>query len=102
VTAGSAGSYTVTVSNIFGTVTSVPAMLSVTAPLAIQTVAVSNNAAFVQWNAISGSNYTLQYKDDLSSPVWSNLSTFSASGPVISTTNIIEPSGQRFYRVLMQ
>jgi len=102
VSVGDAGAYAVIVSNIFGAVTSAPASLAVAAPLTIQTILVSNNAAVIQWTAIPNSNYTVQYKDDFLSPAWSNLSTVTAGGAVTGFTNSLELPTQRFYRVLMQ
>jgi hypothetical protein len=102
VTVADAGSYSVIVSNVFGTVTSSPATLTVTDPLAIQTIIVSNDVSVLQWRAIPGSNYVVQYKDDLAWPAWSNLAIVTATGPTMAITNAAQILQQRFFRVVLE
>jgi hypothetical protein len=54
------------------------------------------------WEAISGKNYRVQYKDDLSTEPWTDLGgEVTASGPTASTTDNIANAPQRFYQVLL-
>jgi hypothetical protein len=102
VTSAAAATYQVIVSNIFGTVTSAPASLTVVGPLSVETMLVSNTTALIQFPSIPGSNYTVQYKDNLTSAAWSNLSTITATAPITTVTNDVVSLPQRFYRILLQ
>lgn len=67
----------------------------------IQGISRTNSTNKLQWNAIVGLRYQVQYKQDLNLPNWSNLSaSFSATN---STATALDPSGAttRFYRVLL-
>jgi hypothetical protein len=101
VTLTDAGSYSAIVSNAFGAVTSSPATLSVADSLAIQTIIVSNHVNILQWSAIPGSNYLVQYQDDLTWLAWSNLATVTAIGPTMTITNLAPLPQQRFFRILL-
>lgn len=73
----------------------------VTASLQITTIAVSNDAVSLIWNATPGSSYGVEYKNSLSDPDWALLVT-----NILATTNtvgIIDPVGtntQRIYRIV--
>jgi hypothetical protein len=102
VTSADAGSYIAIVSNAFGAVTSSPATLTVTDPLTIQPIVASSDVNILQWSAIPGSNYALQYKDDLNWPAWSNLVSVTATGSSIAITNTAPLPQQRFFRIVLQ
>jgi hypothetical protein len=54
----------------------------------------------VTWNAISGKQYRLQYKDDWAEEVWTDLlPDVIASGTSAVGTNAVDGATQRFYRV---
>ena len=102
VTLTDAGSYSTVVSNTFGAVTSSPATLTVTDPLTVQTLVAPNAVNVLQWSAIPGSNYLVQYKDDLTWPAWSNLVSVTATGPSMAITNAAPLPQQRFFRIVLQ
>jgi len=93
-----AGTYTVVITNVYGSVTSTPAVLTVT-PLGIVTPAKLVNGQYqVSFDTATGVAYTVQYSTDLKS--WFQLFTLSGSGTPVTFT---EPAGnpQRFYRISM-
>lgn len=56
----------------------------------------------LEWEAIPGKNYRVQYKDDLSTATWNDLGDMVvATGPTAFTTDNIANSRQRFYQVLL-
>jgi hypothetical protein len=101
VTPSDAASYTVAVSNSFGAVTSSPATLTVAAPLAINSVRVSNGVVSVNWNAIPGYNYSLQNKSALAQTNWNPGSILQATGNTATASESVIGSTQRFYRVFL-
>ncbi len=71
-------------------------------PPVIESIAVSDGAATIQWSTLAGHTYRLQYRDDLGATGWLDvLPDVPASGPTASATNSVEGSTQRFYRVLL-
>jgi hypothetical protein len=66
----------------------------------LQAVALSNNLLGLSWNAISGQIYRVQFKQNLSSPNWTNLPPdVTAAGSSATKTDSIGPSAARLYRV---
>jgi hypothetical protein len=66
----------------------------------LQAVALSNNLIGLSWNAISGQTYRLQFKQNLSSALWTNLSPdLTATGSSASKTDTLGLSAARLYRV---
>jgi hypothetical protein len=100
VTPADAASYSVTVSNSFGAVTSSPATLTVAAPLMINSFGVSNGVVSVSWNAIPGNNYSLQHKSALAETIWNPGSTLQATGNTATASESVG-STQQFYRVFL-
>jgi hypothetical protein len=103
VTSANAGSYLAVVTNLYGSVTSAVAVLSVTlpGPLPLSAMATPPSLILLNWNAVPGQLYQVQYTGDLSSGFWTNL------GPPVTATNmsmtgwdVIGPDPQRFYQVL--
>jgi hypothetical protein len=101
VTPSDAASYSVTVSNNFGAVTSSPATLTVAAPLTINSIRVSNGLASLNWNAIAGNNYSLQNKSALTQTNWNPGPILQATGNTAAATDSVLGSTQRFYRVFL-
>jgi len=101
VTPSDAATYSVSVSNSFGAVTSSPATLTVAPPLAISSIRVSNGVASVNWSAIPGNNYSLQNKGALSQTNWNPGSIFQATGNTATASESVIGSTQRFYRVFL-
>jgi hypothetical protein len=60
---------------------------------------VTNNVQ-VTWTSISGNQYRLQYKTNLTDAAWVDLPTgVTASGPNATGWDTVSAAGQRFYRV---
>jgi hypothetical protein len=96
-----AGAYTVVLNNLAGSVTSTPAMLSVTVPLPTSSMNFVGNNMMVTLPSLSGVNYTLQYKNSLTSTNWINVSLATpGTGGVISLSDTNLADTSRFYRVL--
>jgi hypothetical protein len=101
VTLSDAASYSVVVSNSFGAVTSSPAALTVAAPLAINSIRVSNGVISVNWNAIPGNNYSLQNKGALAETNWNTGSVLQGTGNTATASESVIGSTQRFYRIFL-
>jgi hypothetical protein len=104
VTAANAGTYDVTVSNVVDSVTSQPANMVVrTDPLAVTSSTVlPGGQVQVQVQGITGRRYWLEYKDELTSALWSNLPPVTATSDWINLTDAPGAVPQRFYRVREQ
>jgi len=69
--------------------------------LTIQSVSVSNMITTVSWNSLSGRTYRLQYTTGMANPDWQDASSdIPGNGGVLSATNAVGASSQRFYRVV--
>ena len=98
---GDAGTYSVIVSNAYGSVTS-SAELTVVSPLMLENITLTQNGAAITWNAVPGQNYLLQYKDSLDETGWTSvLPAMTAIAPNILTTNLLSNPTQRFYRIVL-
>jgi uncharacterized repeat protein (TIGR03803 family) len=96
------GLYVVVVTNLYGSVTSAPAMLTVS-PLPLSAPQSAANGQFqFSFDTVTGVNYTVQYSASLSQADWIPLLTFEGYGGPIT---VIDPnaagSSQRFYRVAL-
>jgi lysophospholipase L1-like esterase len=97
-----AASYSVVVSNSYGNPTSGPAVLVVVPAPQIGSVLVSNAVISLTWNSLAGQKYRLQYKQDLSDPVWQDIPPdVIATGNTLTATNALGGSPQGFYRVFL-
>jgi hypothetical protein len=68
----------------------------------IQSITVSNGIATIKWSSVSNLSYRLRYTADLADLIWSNVvPDITATGSVVTATNGINNSTQRFYRVLI-
>jgi hypothetical protein len=69
-------------------------------PQAIQQEGQTVNFA---WNTVSGLIYQLQYTTNLAQGQWTNLGPpTTANGSTLSASEVIGPSTQAFYRVILQ
>lgn len=69
---------------------------------AIQSLHVTNALAAITWSAVPGGTYRLQYKDRLDSPTWHDLAPdIPATASIVTTTDFVGATTQRFYRVLL-
>jgi hypothetical protein len=102
VTPADAAGYNVLVSNIYGSLLSATASLSVSSPLFIQSLVVTDGSASVTWSAIPGRSYLLQSKETMTDPAWtSTVASLTATGSLATATNLLGNSTQRFYRVFL-
>jgi hypothetical protein len=95
-----AGVYTVAITNVYGSVTSNPAILTVL-PLAITAPAILASGQFqFGFDTATGVNYAVQYSTNLMQ--WFPLVTVSGNGELL---NLIDPgatgSRARFYRIIL-
>jgi len=98
-----AGSYSVVLTNVAGSVTSAVATLKVLVPPEVGGITVNGTGVGVSLGSVAGLSYRLEYKDSLSDPTWTPLppTVLGTGGPlVLQDTNAIAPS--RFYRVLCE
>jgi hypothetical protein len=51
------------------------------------------------WTSVAGTSYVLESKTNLNLPTWTSLQTVVAAGPQTSSTNALDGSAQKFYRV---
>jgi len=64
-------------------------------------IAITNDVAFLSWNACPGTNYRVQFKPDLNLTNWTDLDDVFAFGDTATKTNAIGGQTNRFYRVQM-
>jgi hypothetical protein len=70
-------------------------------PPVIQDIRFLAGAVIITWKTVAGSNYRLQFQDNLGAPEWSDFSPdFVAEGTSVTATNIVGELDRRFYRVL--
>ena len=66
-------------------------------PVDIQT---SGTNLFLNWPAVAGQTYQLEYKDDLAAPAWTPLGDpVTGTGGPLTLTNNFGASPQRFFRL---
>jgi hypothetical protein len=66
----------------------------------ITSITMDNGLVTITWNAIAGREYKLQYKDNMTDAVWTEMiTTVLATGPTASAENLVGNLPQRFYRV---
>jgi hypothetical protein len=66
-------------------------------PLNLQT---SGNNLLMNWPAVAGQSYQLEYKDELTAPAWTALgSPVTGTGGALTLTNSFGTSPQRFFRL---
>jgi uncharacterized repeat protein (TIGR01451 family) len=98
-----AGSYSVVITNSYGSVTSTVAQLIILLPasIAIDPANVSATNVAVSLNSVAGLTYTLQYKNSLQDSAWTDIPpSVPGTGGVLllqDTNGSVLPS--RFYRV---
>lgn len=97
-----AGTYSVTVSNALGSVTSAGALLTVNFPPEFQSIRRTSGTVTLTWSAAAGRRYQLQYKSNLSATTWTNLGgAITATVGTVTVSDGIGSSSQRFYRVVL-
>ncbi len=103
VTDADAGTFTVTVSDALGTVTSLGATLTVLSGLpVIQTATRTDGSLSFTWTAVSGITYQVQTTTDLQSGGWVNVgSVINATNETLSASFPVESASVQFYRVVL-
>src|SRR5205085_1251458 len=97
--AANAGTYTVVVTNTFGSVTSDAARLQVATTFTLSSVSVSSGTCSFYLRTQSGVIYTVEFKNDLAEPKWQILRTITGNGTMMRINDTPGTSGRRFYRV---
>jgi hypothetical protein len=71
-------------------------------PPVILNLAVTNGTVTIQWTAVAGHSYRLEYKDDFEDANWnaSGSNILATEGTVV-TTDAVGGASQRFYRVVL-
>lgn len=95
-----AGTYTVTISNVYGSVTSSPALLTAK-PIGITSPAIRAAGHFqFSFQSAPGVNYGVQYSTNLIE--WLSLVTLNGNGTLLTYIDTNTPaSQQRFYRIVL-
>ena len=102
VSALDSGTYQSIITNGYGAVSSAPASLTVVGPLIIQSLSVTDATAVLNWTAIPGNAYSVQYQDSPDSNDWETDGPPVMAGSSIATiTNLLNGATQRFYRVFL-
>jgi hypothetical protein len=66
-------------------------------------IQVAGTNLLLNWTGSAGLNYQIQYKNDLSASVWTQLGgLIPGNNSNLTVTNNIPPSAQRFYRIMIQ
>jgi hypothetical protein len=74
---------------------------SLPAPV-IQSITLTNGVTALTWSTVAGHTYRLQYKPNLASTIWNNVTPdIIANNSTASTTDIVGVTAQRFYRVFV-
>lgn len=69
-------------------------------PLAVTTISYDNDMVTLNWGAISGRIYRVEFKDELHAPAWTQLGDeVPAVGTTAAATDSPAPNTYRFYRV---
>jgi len=102
-----AGSYSVIISNTYGSITStvaiVTVILSANPALSLRASGVTGGGFALTWNNLIAApplSYQVQYKANLTSPYWGNIgAVLSGTTPLMNFTDPVGSNVQRFYHV---
>jgi len=101
--AANAGTYTLVITNLYGSATSDPARLQVAAPFSITNMSHSPSGYSFYVRTTSGVLYSVEYKDDLSDAEWHALSSVTGNGSLMKISDAASGGvPQRFYRVVVR
>ena len=74
--------------------------IAVAARPLIGSVSISNDVVSVDWSALAGQTYRLQYRPEFETPGWSNIfGDVTATGPTATKVDPDAPTTNRFYRI---
>jgi Immunoglobulin domain len=107
VTPDKAGTYSVSITNAFGSTTSSNAILTVVngsgaPPVSIATPTVLSNNLNLVFPSQTGFTYVIEFKTNLSSPAWTSLLSTNGTGNPVHIQDSTTNSSSRFYRVRVQ
>ena len=87
-----------------GALTDVKTFTVVVTPLdLVTTIGFSNQVVVLNWNALAGRAYSVEYKNNLSETNWTSLVTnLPAPGPSAAWNDPVGTNTQRLYRILLQ
>jgi hypothetical protein len=97
-----AGSYTVVVGNISGSITSAPAMLRVLIAPALLSPAFAGTNVSLSLLTAAGLSYTIEFKNAFTATVWTPLTTVPGNGGVLKVNDPGPLPASRFYRVRVE
>jgi len=69
-------------------------------PIVVVTASVSGTTLNLSFPSVTGYNYIVQYKNNLTDSVWQTLSTVAGTGATITSTDSTTGNTKRFYRVI--
>lgn len=75
--------------------------ISVAAPLMIESLTVSGEIATLTWNAIPGSTYRVQFKENAADTNWTDLAPDVVATDDVASQEAPAGGSQRFYRVML-
>jgi len=76
--------------------------LRVPMPPVIQSAKQAKSVLVFNWSAVAGLTYDVQYSTNLAKTNWNVLgNTTTATNGIMTTTDSVGSSAQRFYRILM-
>ncbi len=70
-------------------------------PPVFQSASLAGGLLTFAWSASGGRTYSLQYRTNLSQTNWITLTNVSAAGSVVSASDAMDLSAQRYYRVVL-
>jgi len=94
-----AGNYSVTVSNVVGSITSSNTLLKVLVSPSMAEPVLSNGAFTVSFLSQVGAIYTLEYKRDLGDAEWTPLVVTDGNGNLVQMIDFAASDATRFYRI---
>lgn len=100
-----AGTYTVTVSNPAGSVSSPPAVLRVLVPSQIIRISQTNGVVALYFDTVAGLRYTVDFKNDFNLPSWNLLPgavKLNGTGNVLMVQDPGPLQHTRFYRIRIE
>ena len=103
VTTANSGTYTVQVTNFWGSTVSSNAVLTVQGgsppPAPVLEGSMAGGRLLITFPAVVSQSYTVEYKTNLNDPSWSQLTNFTAGSTNATASDAISNSPQRYYRV---
>ena len=76
-------------------------VLAISPPI-IESIVASGGDVTISWSAVSGRNYRVQFKSDLTEPTWTNLAgDITSTGSTAAKTDATISGNRRYYRVVL-